>query len=371
MAHPDNHNARRHQQMARLCCAIQLLMLATLQPLAAQETVTSTPQLLSAAKIEGEVTLQYSSPLDAMQALITDFNKVYPDIRVNLERKAGSSGAQELLEEIAAGVHRIDVFQGTDAAINAKLASDKAFVAVRPATVAEFPPAALPLAPYIYYPNRYKTVIMYNPQFVTETEAAKLQDWTGVLDSAFKGRISLVEPTFGVTLAPLMYIMNKTDLGEDFLRKLKAQNPVIFINTAQARDAVVSGQSPISWGAQWDGVTFSEIARGSPVHFVYLHPDVEFIADGWGITAQAPHPNAARLLFAWVMSREGGVAMQSSEYNSRSFYNGLDDTRSIFKQLTSQSWFHPATDTWTPDIEGWIADVPRYQQTWTNIMKAH
>ncbi len=146
--------------MARLWSAILLLMLATLRPVVAQETVTATPQLLAAAKTEGEVTLQYSSPLDAMQALIADFNKVYPDIRVNLERKAGSSGAQELLQENAAGVHRIDVFQGTDAAINAKLASEKAFVAVKPATVADFPASALALAPYIYYPDRYRPVIM-------------------------------------------------------------------------------------------------------------------------------------------------------------------------------------------------------------------
>lgn len=335
----------------------------------AQEKLAITPDLVAKAKEEGQVTVQYSAPLLAMQALVKDFNKAYPDITVNLERKAGSTGAQSLLQESAAGVHRVDVFDGTDASANADLVAHKAFVAVEPANVKDFPPSARAMAPYVYYPNKNLSVIMYNPKFVTEAEVEKLKQWTGVLDPEFKGKISLVEPSFGVTLAPLLYIVNNPKLGEDFLTKLKAQAPVIYLNTAQARDAVVSGQQPISWGAQWEAVSLSDVERGSPVRFIYPNPTVEFGADGWGILDQAPHPNAARLFFAWGLSRDGGLAFQGAQYNVRSALTNLDDTRSTVEKLKGQPWFQPPKETWSPDLNDWVKNAPKYQELWTKIMK--
>lgn len=356
--------------MLKLLAGLIMAAACLARPVLAQEVVAVTPQLVAAANAEGTLTLQYSAPLDAMQALIGDFNKAYPKITVELERKAGSSGAQVLLQEAAAGVRRIDIFQGTDTAINAQLAEQKVFVALQPANVSDFPPEALQMAPYLFFPDRYRTVVMYNPKFVTSEEAAKLSNWRGILDPAFKGRVSLVEPTFGVTLAPLLYIMNNKELGEEYLRKLKEQDPIIFVNTAQARDAVVSGRAPISWATQWDAVTFSDIARGSPVRFVYTDPVIEFIANSWGVIANAPHPNASRLLFGWLMSRDGAKAMEGPQYNGRSFIKGMDDSRTIMTKLRAEPWFKSGTTIWSPDIKDWVANGPRYQQVWTSIMKA-
>lgn len=335
----------------------------------AQEKIAITPDLVAAAEKEGELTLQYSAPLNAMQAMAAAFGKAYPKVRLNLERKAGSTGAQALLQEIAAGVHRIDVFQGTDAGANAELIKQQAFAALTPELVGDFPASATAMAPYIYYPDVIRTVVMYNPKFVTEAEAEKLRAWDGILDPAFKGRFSLVEPSFGVTLAPLLYVMNNPKLGEDFLRKLKAQDPVIFLNTAQARDSLMSGQKPISWGAQWENIVFSDFERGAPIRFVYPNPTVAYGGNGWGVLAKAPHPNAARLFFAWGMSRDGGLAIQGPQYNGRSALKSLEDTRTVVPRLKKEAWFKPAGEDWNPDIKDWIGNGPRYQEIWTRILK--
>ncbi|WP_186445066.1 extracellular solute-binding protein [Mesorhizobium sp. J18] len=339
-------------------------------PVRAQEKLAITPELVSAAEQEGEVTLLYSSPLNAMHAFVEAFNQEYPNITVNLERKAGSAGVQMLLEESQAGVHRIDVFQGTDAGANATLVKENLFVAVEPEEVEQFLPSALPMAPYLYYPDRNRSLIMYNPNYVTEEEAAKLQSWEGILDPAFRDKISLVEPTFGVTLAPLLYIMETPSLGEDFLRKLKQQNPTIFVNTAQARDAVISGQKPISWGAQWESVAFSEFERGAPIRFAYPKPTVEYGTNGWGVLANAPHPNAARLFYAWGVGRGGATAMQGPAYNGLPALKKVEDGRAVVAKLKSESWFKFPEEVWNPNLDSWINNGTAYQQTWTKIMKS-
>lgn len=335
----------------------------------AAEKIAITPQLVAAAEKEGAVVMQYSAPLDAMQAMAKDFMKAYPKITVNLERKAGSTGAQALLQELRANVHRIDVFEGTDAAANQALIDAHTFVAVDPANAADFSKAAMAMAPYVFYPDKILSVFMYNPKFVSDAEAAKLKDWKGVLDPVFKDKISLVEPAFGVTLAPLLYVMNTPGLGEDFLRKLKAQNPVIYINTAQARDALISGQQPISWGAQWESVSLGYVEKGAPVRFVYPEPTVEYGGNGWALMENAPHPNAARLLFAWGLSRDGGLSFQGPQYNIRSALNNLEDTRESIKKAKTQSWFQVSKTVWSPDLKDWVTKSATYQALWRSIFK--
>ncbi len=335
----------------------------------AAERIEITPALVAAAEREGQVTLQYSSPLTSMQGYAADFNKAYPKIKVNLERKAGSAGAYALLQEIQSGVHRVDVFQGTDWAANAELIDKGAFVPVEPARLADFDRTALPMAPHLYFPDINRTVVEYNPKFVTPAEADKLRTWTGILDPAFKGRLSLVEPVFGVTLAPLAYVMKAAGLGEDFLKKLKAQEPQIYLNTAQARDAVVSGQRPISWGAQWESVIMSELEKGVPVRFAYQEPTVVWGGTGWGVLAKAPHPNAARLLVGWILSRDGARATQNSHTNGLTTMTGVSDERTLMKSLVKEPWFRLPRTTWSPEPGDMIKNGPRYQETWAQIMK--
>lgn len=335
----------------------------------AQEKIEITPELIAAANKEGSLTLQYSSPLLQMQGNAEAFNKVYPDIRVNLERKSGSAGAYALLQELAAGVSRVDLFQGSDWAVNKELADKGAFASVTFSNVDDFNEFAPDLTPQLYSPGVHRTVISYNPAQVTPEEAEKLKSWEGILDPAFKGRISIVEPTFGVTLAPLTYIMSQPQLGEDFLRKLKAQEPLIFVNTAQAREAVLSGQRPISWGAQWEAVILTDIEKGAPIRFVYPDPSPEWGSAGWAIMSNAPHPAAAKLFLAWKMSQEGGVIEQESHSNTKSGLKTLDDTRKSIELVNQQDWFAEPVEVWHPSHEQLITNGTKYQEIWTSIMK--
>lgn len=342
---------------------------ATVIGAAAQEKLEITPSLVAAAEKEGEFTLLYSSPLVSMQGITDEFRKAYPKIKVNLERKAGSSGAYALLQEFSSGVNRVDVFQGSDVAASQELLDKKLFASIVPGAMNDYLASATIMAPYLYYPEVNSTVVMYNPKHVTEAEAQKLRSWNGILDPAFKGRISIVEPVFGVTLAPLLYIMNTPGFGEDYLKKLKAQNPHIYLNTAQAREAVISGQKPISWGAQWEAVVLSEIGKGTPVRFVYPEPGIEWGGTAYGVLAKAPRPNAARLFMAWKFSPAGAAAEQSPHTSNRPALKQLDDQRSAMVSVRKEPWYRAPDKVWNPDPADWVKNGPKHQQTWTAIMK--
>ncbi|TVR07179.1 MAG: extracellular solute-binding protein [Salinarimonadaceae bacterium] len=336
---------------------------------AAQEDLRITPDLIAAAEREGSLTLQYSSPLVTMQGIAEEFNKTYPNIRVDLERKAGSAGAYSLLQELQAGVHRIDLFQGSDWGANQALIDVNAFAEVKPENQDDFQDAALVMAPQLFYPSLNTYVISYNPELVTEEEAEKLKSWKGVLDPVFKGRLSIVEPVFGVTLAPLTYVMNTEGLGEDYLRQLRDQEPLVFLSTAPARDAVISGQAPISWGAQWEAVTLTNIGDGAPVRFIYPEPTIEWGGTGWGVLDRAPNPNAARLFLAWKLSEEGGMVEQATFSNTRSTLATLEDTRELMSQVEATDWFQAKESVWNPSPEVMIEESATYQEIWVEIFR--
>jgi ABC-type Fe3+ transport system substrate-binding protein len=333
------------------------------------EALKITPDLVAAAEKEGELTLQYSSPLVTMQGVVADFNKAYPNVTVHLERKAGSAGAYGLLQELEAGVHRIDLFQGSDWGANRALIDADAFVAFELENQADLRDAALVMAPHLFFPSLNTYVISYNPELVSEEEAEKLKSWKGILDPAFKGRFSLVEPVFGVTLAPLTYIMSRDDLGEDFLRAVRDQEPLIYLSTAPARDAMVSGQAPISWGAQWEAVALTTLNSGAPVRFVYPEPTVEWGGTGWGVLAEAPNPNAARLFLAWKMSVAGAAAEQSESSNTRSTLKSVEDTRAVMEKVKSSDWFKGLKESWNPTPDTMINEGTKYQEIWQNIFR--
>jgi iron(III) transport system substrate-binding protein len=349
--------------------AVAALLGVVAPPVIAAERFEITAALIEAAEREGQLVLQYSNPLTSMQGYAMEFNKAYPKIRINLERKAGSAGAYALLQETQAGISRVDLFQGSDLSANQELVDKNAFAALEPANIGEFPKIALPMAPYIYYADVNRYVISYNPKLVTDAEAEELRPWTGVLAPKFKGRISLVEPTFGVTLAPLTYVMKTPGLGEDFLRQLKAQAPQIYLNTAQAREAVVSGQRAISWGAQWEAVILSDIQKGIPVRFIYPEPEVAWAATGWGVLKNAPHPSAARLFMAWLLSPDGARAMMAPHSNSVPTLRGIEDTRAPMTAVSREPWFKRSSSEWVVPPEDMIKEGPKFQEIWMKIMK--
>src|SRR3546814_15249475 len=75
---------------------------------------------------------------------------------------------------------------------------------------------------------------------------------------------------------------------------------------------------------------------------------MEWGGTGWGVLAEAPNPNAARLFLAWKMSEEGAAAEQSPSSNTRSTLKTVEDTREVMDRVKASDWYEGLKESWNP-----------------------
>jgi iron(III) transport system substrate-binding protein len=96
--------------------------------------------------------------------------------------------------------------------------------------------------------------------------------------------------------------------GMAYFKRLAQQNPGFRIGSSQIADLVAAGENPI--GINTYSTTIEDLkAKGAPLEWVPLDPVVA-ILHPIAITAQAPHPNAARLFVDYVLSKEGMTVLR-------------------------------------------------------------
>lgn len=320
-----------------------------------------TPQLVDAANKEGTVNLLYAAPLASEQALIKAFNQQYPKIKVVLTRNAGAPGGAKLLQDFQAGVQSTDLFEGSDVTTTDALSKAGAFVNIKP-TDADLYPKGYVIAPGVYAPQPETIVVAFNTKLVSDTEAAALRDWNGVLDPKWKGKLAVVTPTTSAGGIPALYGDNH--LSPDFLTKLHAQNPKLYDGTAGGRDAIVSGQQAVAFG-EFDDAMITLVKSGAPVGFVYPNPTPQFPDAFYGVLTNAPHPNAARLLWAFMTSKSTCELRQTAEINSKCALTGVADTRA---QPKDKPWYQPIGQTWIPTETDWSTNLPALQKKFAGVM---
>jgi iron(III) transport system substrate-binding protein len=321
-----------------------------------------TPQLVAAAEKEGSVSLLYAAPLASEQALIKAFNAQYPNIKVVLTRNAGAPGGAKLLQDFQAGVKNTDLFEGSDVTTTDALSQAGAFVSDIVPTDAALYPKGYVIAPGVYAPQPETIVVAFNTKLVTDSEAAALRDWNGVLDPKWKGKLAVITPTTSAGGIPALYADSK--VSPDFLTKLHAQDPKLYDGTAGGRDAIVSGQQAVVFG-EFDDAMITLVKSGAPVGFVYPNPAPQFPDAFYGVLTNAPHPNAARLLWAFMTSKSTCELRQSAEINSKCELTGVSDSRA---QPTGKPWYQPLGPTFIPTTTDWSTNLPALQKKFASVM---
>jgi iron(III) transport system substrate-binding protein len=320
-----------------------------------------TPKLVDAANKEGTVTLLYAAPLASEQALIKAFNEKYPKIKVVLSRNAGAPGGAKLLQDFQAGVQSTDLFEGSDVTTTDALSKAGAFVNIKPVD-ADLYPEGYVIAPGVYAPQPETLVVAFNTKLVSDSEAAALRDWKGVLDPKWKGKLAVITPTTSAGGITALY--GDSHVSPDFLTKLHAQSPKLYDGTAGGRDAIVSGQQAIAVG-EFDDAMITLVKSGAPVGFVYPNPTPQFPDAFYGVLTNAPHPNAARLLWAFMTSKSTCEFRQNAEINSKCALDGVADTRA---QPKDKPWYQPIGQAWIPSKTDWATNLPALQKKFASVM---
>lgn len=285
----------------RVSIQIAAAALAALaSPAAAADTA-----LIDAAKKEGAVTWYTTSIVDQfVRPAAAAFEKKY-GIKVNYARSNAVEMELRVLNEARAGRMQADLVDGTTTSVVLKQQN----------LVEKWTPA-------VDLPERYKDPEGYwmasqeyvlTPGYNTDliAKGAEPRSWEDLLDPRLKNKMVWnVTPSSSAAQGFIGLVMR--EYGEakarEYFARLAKQN-VTGISAAarQVLDQVISGEYALALQIFNNHATVSR-SRGAPVGWLKTQPAMAVVLP-MSVTAGAPHPNAGKLLFDFILSDEGQTIM--------------------------------------------------------------
>jgi len=284
---------------------------ATAAPVAPAPQPTVDPALIAAAKAEGTLTT-IALPHDWCNygAAITGFKAKY-GLAVNELNPDGSSGDE--IEAIKAnmtnkGPQAPDVVD-VGLSFGPSSVAANLFMPYKVSTWATIPDSAKDANGYWY--GDYYGVMSFMVN--TDVQPKVPQDWSDLLDPAYKGQIALSgDPRSSNQAISAVYAaglanggsLDNAQPGLDFFAKLqKAGNIVPLISN---NGLVAKGETPVRIVWDYNGLAGIDGFKGNPKAVLVVPKSGRFAGMYiQAISAYAPHPNAAKLWMEYLYSDEG------------------------------------------------------------------
>lgn len=264
---------------------------------------TTSDSLIDAAKRESEVVYYASMNLSEANAVIGEFEKRYPFIKVKLQRTGSEKLLTRVLTEARAKKTFADVIQTVEFSMH---------IFNRSGILARYMPSANALYPKDFKEEGFWTTVYYNAYvtgYNTRLVAARAlpRTYDDLLDPKWKGKL-LMEGTKAEWFAGMLQILGQ-ERGLKFMRDLAKQQPSLREGHELLAQLVVAGEGVFDVNIPAASVERMK-ERGAPIDWTALGPAPATMV-GAGVTAQAPHPNAARIFLDFLLSREGQKLMQT------------------------------------------------------------
>ena len=285
----------------RLHFWLALVFFAAASP--APISAASQDGLLEAARREGELVYYASMNLAEANAVIGAFEKRYPFIKVKLNRIGSEKLLTRVLTEARAKKIFADVIQTVEFSMH---------IFSRSGILARYTPQANSIYPNEFKEEGFWTTVYYNA-YVTGyntrlvTARALPKSYDDLLDPKWKGAL-MMEGTKADWFAGMLQIMGQ-ERGLKYMRALAKQQPSPREGHELLAQLIVAGEGLFDINIPAASVERMK-ERGAPIDWTALG-EVPAIMVGIGLSAQAPHPNAAKVFLDFVLSREGQKLMQT------------------------------------------------------------
>jgi iron(III) transport system substrate-binding protein len=266
-------------------------------------TAATHDALIDAAKREGEVVYYASMNLSEANTLIGEFEKRFPFIKVKLNRTGSEKLLTRVLTEARAKKTFADVIQTVEFSMH---------IFSRSGILARYTPQANSLYPKDFKEEGFWTTVYYNTYvtgYNTRLVPARTlpKTYDDLLDPKWKGKL-MIEGTKAEWFAGMLQILGH-ERGLKYMRELAKQQPSPREGHELLAQLVVAGEGVIDINIPAASVERMK-ERGAPIDWTALGA-VPAVMVGAGVAAQAPHPNAAKLLLEFVLSREGQKLVQT------------------------------------------------------------
>ena len=289
--------------------------------------------LVDAAKKDAQLVLYTAAFPEVMQDVITEFNRRFPFVRVNMVRASGGQLITRVQSEAAAGKLEADVLDHSDRGQTKTI--EALFADYTPPNADDYMPSAL-VSPKLWPTITPAWSLAWNPEIVKNPP----KSWADLCDPKYaNGQIGqVIGPSGGTTWTRIMF--ERQVLGDDYWARQAAVKPKLFPSGAPLSDAVVRGEigiAPLIFN-----IVYPKKQAGAPIDAVYPIDGVPICPYGSGIMKSAKHPAAGRLWMDWCLSDEGQIQSIRDQGNLTSLKN----------PPMLPVAFDPAVNTlWTPDFQ--------------------
>jgi iron(III) transport system substrate-binding protein len=260
-----------------------------------------TPQLIEAAKKEGQVVWYTSIDLTVAEKISASFKEKFGGIEVRVERTGAERVFQRIGQEYASNVHAVDIANSSDASHLLQWKKQGILLPYVPEDVAKYYKPEHRDADGTYAGFRATLCPMaYNTKLVKPEDAPK--SFHDLLDPKWKSKIVKAHPGYSGTILTATFEMAR-DIGWEFFEQLAKQNIMqVQSSTDPPKKLSLGERSVMADGNEYNVFLLKE--SGQPVEVAYPSEGTPFVIGPNGIFKAAPNPNAAKLFQNYCFTPE-------------------------------------------------------------------
>jgi iron(III) transport system substrate-binding protein len=261
------------------------------------------PKIMEGAKKEREVVWYTTTNLETSKVLADVFQKKHPYINISFYRATVGPLINRVLLEARSGKYDWDVLSG---------GGEMFSPVMERGLIAQYrSPETRMIDDDLVDKQGYWTaytvgtfVLGFNKKLVREQDVPK--SYEALLDAKWKGQKIAIDTSAGI-LHALLPVWGK-EKALSYFRQLAAQNPVVKESTSIIAQLLNAGEMPLAISLAH--LYELNLRKGAPIDWLPLEPAVVRVIPMM-LGAKARHPNAAKLLYDFLVGKEGQEIIRS------------------------------------------------------------
>ncbi len=268
--------------------------------------------LYQKAKAEGKVVMYTSVPTFIVDQWRSQFEARYPGVKLEYFRSGTGKVLARINAEKSAGQLHGDMVWVADATAYVHFAKEGMLASYKTPEWDHIPFGKDP-GGYFVTGRFLPGVIFANTKETQDFPAS----WSDLADARYKNKVVMASAVVsGSTTVMVSSLVHDAGLGWQFFQKLKDNGVLILQDVPDVARAVASGERPL--GITLTLYKYQAEYKNSPIKIVFPKEGPILMSSPIALFAKAGHPNAARLLYRFLLSKEAQeVLSQSGIYPAR------------------------------------------------------